>query len=424
MIEGETPETYAEDTYLTKKIRSNNMQLGWIDFSKEDRQKALDVINLLSEQGAVDELGIGIVRDAFANYFFPGTSTIQTRAKYFLIVPYIMREVVDGRYGKDVNRILKAIDSAEKDCGIRLLNADQKAEGVIGTRVLPKGWVARKPSDIYWNGIRTYGIFCDYGLSISEYVSLATKLREEKKIGRLGNRNDDAEENERDDSDAGDISNIRFWNLPIYHDDWRDNLRIELTKEEAFYLDRQIQKSTKGTLLEYVLKNHIDLNKFDSFASLTAELSEKVDLMLANMMKLACDFNNLIYMARVRYNVMLSEGENDEAVNEWNRIQPDIRHRAKVDLEAVFGELALVNPRAKSFLCGIQAAFKASNIELADELIRKRERSLKGAGRAKLSRAKEFDHSKWVGGRELDYRFSNARRILNDIYAGEVSAGV
>ena len=46
-------------------------------------------MNLLSEQGAVDELGTGIVRDAFANYFFPGTSTIQTRAKYFLIVPYL-----------------------------------------------------------------------------------------------------------------------------------------------------------------------------------------------------------------------------------------------------------------------------------------------------------------------------------------------
>ncbi|MDU5597083.1 MAG: hypothetical protein E6040_05205 [Lachnospiraceae bacterium] len=37
------------------------MQLGWIDFSKEDRQKALDVINLLSEQGTVDELGIGTI---------------------------------------------------------------------------------------------------------------------------------------------------------------------------------------------------------------------------------------------------------------------------------------------------------------------------------------------------------------------------
>ena len=124
------------------------MQLGWIDFSKEDRQKAFDVINLLSEQGAVDELGIGVIRDAFANYFFPGTSTIQTRAKYFLIVPYMLREAVDGRYGKDANRVLRAIDSAEKDCGIRLLEADPKAEGVIGSRVLPKGWVARKPSDI------------------------------------------------------------------------------------------------------------------------------------------------------------------------------------------------------------------------------------------------------------------------------------
>ena len=400
------------------------MQLGWIDFSKEDRQKALDVINLLSEQGAVDELGIGIIRDAFANYFFPGTSTIQTRAKYFLIVPYVLREAVDGRYGKDVNRILKAIDSAEKDCGIRLLNADPKAEGVIGTRVLPKGWVARKPSDIYWNGIRTYGIFCDYGLSITEYVSLATKLREEKKVSRLGNRNDDMKENERDDLDAGDISNIRFWNLPIYHDDWRDNLSIELTREEAFYLDKQMQKSTKGTLLEYVLKNHIDLNQFDSFVALTAALSEKVDAALANMMKLACDFNILVYMARVRYNVMLSESENDEAINNWDRIQQDIGHRAKVDLDAVFGELELINPRAKSFLCGIQAAFMASDIDMADELIRKRECSLKGTGRAKLSRTKGFDHSKWVGGRELDYRFSNARRILNDIYAGEVCSDV
>ena len=236
------------------------MQLGWIDFSKEDRQKALDVINLLSEQGAVDELGIGIIRDAFANYFFPGTSTIQTRAKYFLIVPYVLREAVDGRYGKDVNRVLRAIDSAEKDCGIRLLEADPKAEGVIGTRVLPNGWVARKPSDIYWNGIRTFGIFCDYGLSIPEYVSLAVKLKEQKSVSRLGNRNDDAEENDKDDSDAGDI--------------------------------------------------------------------------------------------------------------------------------------------------------------------RKRERSLKGAARAKLSRTKEFDHSKWVGGGMLDYRFSNARRIVNDIYAGEVNADV
>lgn len=400
------------------------MQLGWIDFSKEDRQKALDVINLLSEQGAVDELGIGIVRDAFANYFFPGTSTIQTRAKYFLIVPYILRDAVDGRYGKDVNRILRAIDTEEKECGIKLLESNPKAEGVIGTRVLPKGWVARKPSDIYWNGIRTYGIFCDYGLSIPEYVSLAVKLNTQKSSAKLGNRNDEAEENEKDDSDAGDIMNVSFWNLPIYHDNWRDNLTIELTNEEAFYLDKQIQKGAKATLLEYVLKNRIDMNKYEDFVSMAAELSEKVEEKLAYMMKLACEFNNLVYMSRVRFNVMLSEEENEVAVSEWDRLKPQVKRRANVDLSAVFNKLELHNPGTYLFLSKLQEAFKALDIDAADELIKKRERQLKGINRAKLNRTKEFDHSKWVGGGELDYRFSNARRIINDIYSGEVSSDV
>ena len=400
------------------------MQLGWIDFSKEDRQKALDVINLLSEQGAIDELGIGIVRDAFANYFFPGTSTIQTRAKYFLIVPYILRDAIDGRYGKDVNRILRAIDTEEKECGIKLLESNPKAEGVIGTRVLPKGWVARKPSDIYWNGIRTYGIFCDYGLSIPEYVSLAVKLNTQKSSAKLGNRNDEAEENEKDDSDAGDIMNVSFWNLPIYHDNWRDNLTIELTNEEAFYLDKQIQKGAKGTLLEYVLKNRIDMNKYEDFVSMAAELSEKVEEKLAFMMKLACEFNNLVYMARVRFNVMLSEEENEVAVSEWDRLKPQVKRRANVDLSAVFNKLELHNPGTYLFLSKLQEAFKALDIGAADELIKKRERQLKGINRAKLNRTKEVDHSKWVGGGELDYRFSNARRIINDIYSGEVSSDV
>ena len=56
------------------------MSIGWIDFSKDERNKVLNVIHLLDEQGAVDELGIGTIRDAFADYFFPGTSTVQTRA--------------------------------------------------------------------------------------------------------------------------------------------------------------------------------------------------------------------------------------------------------------------------------------------------------------------------------------------------------
>jgi hypothetical protein len=61
----------------------------WLDYSEHDRRKMLDVIELFGERTTRDELGLGGVRDAFADLLFPGTSTIQTRAKYFLFVPWI-----------------------------------------------------------------------------------------------------------------------------------------------------------------------------------------------------------------------------------------------------------------------------------------------------------------------------------------------
>jgi len=39
----------------------------WMDYSERERRKALDVIDLFREQDTRDELGIGAVRDAFAD---------------------------------------------------------------------------------------------------------------------------------------------------------------------------------------------------------------------------------------------------------------------------------------------------------------------------------------------------------------------
>ena len=61
-------------------------KFGWIDFSEKERRQMLDVVQLFSERETRDELGVGTMRDAFAEYFFPGTSTIQTRAKYMLLI--------------------------------------------------------------------------------------------------------------------------------------------------------------------------------------------------------------------------------------------------------------------------------------------------------------------------------------------------
>ncbi len=49
------------------------------------------MLQLFSDKGTVDDLGIGTVRDAISNSLFPGTSVIQTRARYFLFVPWLFR---------------------------------------------------------------------------------------------------------------------------------------------------------------------------------------------------------------------------------------------------------------------------------------------------------------------------------------------
>ena len=59
----------------------------WLDYSERERRKMLDVVDLFREHDTRDELGVGSVRDAFADMLFPGTSTIMTRVRYFLLVP-------------------------------------------------------------------------------------------------------------------------------------------------------------------------------------------------------------------------------------------------------------------------------------------------------------------------------------------------
>lgn len=53
------------------------MQIGWVDFSKTERDKVVSILRLLGTQTALDELGIGTVRDAFSDMFFPGITITQ-----------------------------------------------------------------------------------------------------------------------------------------------------------------------------------------------------------------------------------------------------------------------------------------------------------------------------------------------------------
>ncbi|MFM7930784.1 MAG: DUF6361 family protein [Pirellula sp.] len=66
--------------------------LGWVDFSSDHRERVKSVIDQLSAPGVIDELGIGVIRDSFSDELFPGLSTIQTRAKYYVTIPRIFKD--------------------------------------------------------------------------------------------------------------------------------------------------------------------------------------------------------------------------------------------------------------------------------------------------------------------------------------------
>lgn len=397
------------------------MPLGWIDFSKDERNKVLNVIHLLDEPGAVDELGIGAVRDAFADYFFPGTSTVQTRAKYFLIVPYVLMEAGTGKYGSDLNTILRKIDNEERACRDTLIKTSN--DGVIGSLV-PKSWVIRTPSNIYWNGIKRLGIFKEE-LSVKEYVHQSIIQRSLKQAKAYGNRDKDAEENEKDDMDAGDITSIQFWSLgDTYQSDWRDNLTIELLPKEAAFLKTQIVTTQRNSLFAFILKNNIDLARYDSFRALSEDIRDSVDEDLRYMMGLANDFNNLVSIITTRYNLIVFDGKNERARENWDLYSKDLLRRSEVDLKAIFNRLSIRNLKLRTFLLRVQEAIREGDLGVVDDIIIKREIALKGAKRAKTNRVGEFVNQSWIGIDRLDYRYTPAKRIIIDIMNAEVVQNV
>ena len=129
----------------------SNSTLSWLDSSEHERRTVLDLVSALNEPGTLDELGIGSIRDTFSEELFPGTSTIQTRARYFLFVPWIMQMVEASSTSSHANHA--------RWLQLQLCNALVKSHGedpgVIGRQAVAS--LQRWPVDIYWLGMARWG---------------------------------------------------------------------------------------------------------------------------------------------------------------------------------------------------------------------------------------------------------------------------
>ena len=398
------------------------MQIGWIDFSDTDRKKALGVMTMMDEQGAVDEIGIGRIRDAFANIFFPGTSTIMTRAKYFFIVPYAFKDAIANKnLGKYKEVIHEVEDTIERECAERMIKKHSgRGSGIIGyVSLVNHSWVSRKPSSIYWNGLRTLGIFTNENINtIESYVKVALANRDNV-IEKYKGKSDDGEEDE-DDIDAFHRKMKPFWNLPEggYNKNWRRNITIELTLDEALFLRQQISTHCQDSLFKAILDNNIRFEDKVFFNDAIDLIYDKVSLRNQRLIILAKKFNVLVIMIRLRYNIILTRRLNQDILDRWEDLQDKTNYCADLDIRLMMSELNVFDTMTRIFLEQSKQLLLENRISELDNLIIQREKSLKGQ-RAKLVRANEYDPNELVADYWLDYRLNNARRIINDIFDAE-----
>lgn len=417
--------------------------LGWIDFSSEHRERVRTVLDLLAEKGVIDELGIGVIRDTFADLLFPGISTIQTRAKYFLIIPRLLKdyEALSDRQRRN-QPLPSFLAEEEKQCRIRLVEKFGKQEslGIIGVKFGTRSdkEVLRQPSSVYWNGLRTFGII-KTDLSLAEYCRRYSGHRPSLRMLL-----EESKEERGDDVDAEELARTPVITLPLMKD-WREKLSINLRREEATFLRQQIVATKPESLIGQVL---LDSRAQAQFLALSpqASFADLADLPFIKQIPIpelrqtvlrAKLFWDLLRGAHIRYNCLLQDRFGlvklaREYAGEWAAWRRDIKSFpwSQWDTAAMWGYVAIAGGRVqratRTFIeRWIELAAKLpSENALFDECVIRQERANKRA-RARLRPDNRTEKvSGWIGIEALAYRFPQAWRIVNDIHQAESGKAV
>jgi hypothetical protein len=413
--------------------------VGWIDFSSEHRDKVRTVIDLLKKQGVVDELGIGVIRDSFADRLFPGVSTIQTRAKYFTLTALLIQKYLSQPEAKKEKVTLEDfLSSWEKWCRIKLASrygSQGEARGIIGITFGERSDrdIQRPPSSVYWNGLRTFGIVRT-GMSLSEFGRTVGGRRSLKSV-LVG-----TDSLKGDDPDADGDSGPRV-RVPIVHADYWNSLAITLSAGEAEFLRQHITASVPDTLLGQILLNDQATSQllklprrttFTDFADLPF-IQQLMSADLRQALQHARDFWTIMEGAHIRYNCLLqgrfgttvSKAECDKYWVEWreriDNFDWNLWETSYVWKLVESSHDSRVQPATRSFVDGwiVQARIGCHDLAACDKLVINQELANK-RNRARLRRgAKDEQVKEWIGLRELDYRFPQVRTLVEDIERGE-----
>ena len=350
----------------------------WLDQSEEQRRQVLDIVDLFREQGTVDELGFGTIRDALANVLFPGTSNLMTRAAYFLFVPWIyLRLERQKTPSSDIAAKGKREELRLIEC---LLGAGEKV-GVIGRR--GRGSLKRLPSGVYWSGMKRLNI-CHFDGSPDGYT---------RSVDRFYRRQSMTVKTDDGERVGGGRQN---WNprLPAPPVDWPSVARLALRRTDAEFLRDQIAMEAPESLFAVLARastySSID---FPWAHPRQSEFSDAIRWQLGH----AQNLSEVIHGAALLYNLILAELTSSEERRDtyhdllaaWSRIVdarlPQLRRWDRLDawrcLESEGARIPLPTRQFCRSVVRSRDEIGPSAVvgsEQARLLVKQRERRLKG----------------------------------------------
>jgi hypothetical protein len=238
--------------------------IGWFHLGSEEARRAGEVLRRLDAvEDSVDELGFGILRDGFAEQFFPGTSTVMTEVRYLLLIARIYRHIESCLKNKPRSIHDPRRKSREMQDQMRDVLCDsygrRRGNGIIGLRVQEP---VRYPSDIYWSSLKRLGIFLLKHDSESDYQQRLAQYRDQPPLLTDESKSPITNDEQGAHWDSGlpfpeDVDNALAENGTFL-----SGLRFELSQPEAIYLrdcylgsaDRKVEDGIKNSLLAHLIR--------------------------------------------------------------------------------------------------------------------------------------------------------------------------
>ena len=391
----------------------------WLDHRDDDQKRVRDALAAFDQPGIVDPLGFGVVRDTFSEMLFPGVSTVQTRARYFLLVPWVYQRLDRERVApKDGARRAR---EWELELIESLLRGSDEREGIIGRNSRQR--TKQLPSFIYWGGLGRWQVRRFAGTR-QEYVGT---LRQRRQVRR------------RAGEDVDDPTHVwEPWpGLPAEPEGLYEATSLDLDVDEADFLRGRALLATKGTYLELLVRDGTtELDWGDAPWEHPLSATAPADLVL--QLHHARLFSWATLGASLLYNALLSDlleedgyepltGDYPDRLEQWvDDIQRMSREIANWDRTEFWWLIQRENPRASGargfvdyWLDRVTADPQATVTDprVARALV-DRENSIKRA-RAKLANRRARERSPTSqGGEMMVYRWPQVQQIIGDIHTG------